>query len=326
MTQGRISELLVRETGRPVGGKGMSLIVATAGLGFLAAGLAARRPSGGPHTPSATSPRKREALRLSRDGAAIMGSSVLLDSGMEHLRGDYRRDAMYAAPLAGAASMAASMAEPRTGSPGKLIEGVHVGAVATGMAGMGFHLGNVLRRPGGLSWDNLFYAAPLGAPGALIMSGLIGMATHRMARSSGQERRHGRQLAALSAGAMLAETAEVALLHYRGAYHDPAMYLPVTLPPMAAAGLLLEAARPRRRRRGPLRLLLRGVEALGYIGTAFHALGVARNSGGWRNWRQTTMAGPPMPAPISFAGLGKSGRAALDLLDIADDRLGEDSK
>ncbi|KDB01721.1 hypothetical protein U879_20920 [Defluviimonas sp. 20V17] len=322
MKDSNISDLLTKRTGRPVAGSGIGLVAATAALSFIAAGLAARRPDPHPRGLAKRAPAKREALRLSRDGAAIMGSSVLLDSALEHLRGDFRRDEMYIAPLAGAASMAAAMAEPRQNAAGRALEGVHIASFTTGLMGMGFHLGNVLRRPGGISWNNLFYAAPLGAPGALIMSGLIGMVTHQMARSSGRERRHGRQLAALTATAMLAETAEVALLHFRGAYHDPAMYLPATLPPVAAVGLLAESLSPRKRRRGPLKLLLRAVEALGYIGTAFHALGVARNSGGWKNWRQTTLAGPPMPAPISFAGLGKSGRAALDLLDVAEDREG----
>ena len=40
-------------------------------------------------------------------------------------------------------------------------------AAATGMAGNGFHLWNIGKRPGGFSWLNLFYGAPLGAPVAL---------------------------------------------------------------------------------------------------------------------------------------------------------------
>ncbi len=48
-------------------------------------------------------------------------------------------------------------------------------------------------------------------------------------------------------------------------------------------------------------------------------LGVARNMGGWENWRQTALQGPPTPAPISFTGLGETGLAALDLLDLHDE-------
>ena len=33
--------------------------------------------------------------------------------------------------------------------------------------------------------------------------------------------------------------------------------------------------------------------------------------GGWRNWRQNVLNGPPLPAPPSFTGLALAGLAAL---------------
>jgi hypothetical protein len=36
--------------------------------------------------------------------------------------------------------------------------------------------------------------------------------------------------------------------------------------------------------------------------------------GGWRNWRQNLVDGPPIPAPPSFTGLALAGLAVLDLL------------
>jgi hypothetical protein len=36
--------------------------------------------------------------------------------------------------------------------------------------------------------------------------------------------------------------------------------------------------------------------------------------GGWRNWRQNVLNGPPLPAPPSFTGLALAGLAALKLL------------
>ena len=50
-------------------------------------------------------------------------------------------------------------------------------------------------------------------------------------------------------------------------------------------------------------------------GVGFHAIGVARNMGGWRNWRQNLQAGPPLPAPPAFSGLALAGLAALGLLE-----------
>ena len=53
---------------------------------------------------------------------------------------------------------------------------MHAAAIAAGAAGTAFHIYNLLRRDGGLRWVNLFYGAPLGAPAALSLAGLIGLA------------------------------------------------------------------------------------------------------------------------------------------------------
>ena len=107
---------------------------------------------------------------------------------------------------------------------------------------------------------------------------------------------------------------EAGLLHFRGAYHNPFMAIPVTLPPIGAALLFGAAAR----RRGPLRALtrwwMRLLAAMGLAGVGFHAYGVSRNMGGWRNWSQNILNGPPLPAPPSFAGLAMAGLAALELM------------
>jgi hypothetical protein len=301
----------------PVGQKlGLGSVIVITGLGLAAAAAASRSVN---HPARRSRERfgshKREALRLSRDGAAILAGSVLLDSAMEHFRGGFERPAMYAAPITAAIGLASALAEPRMRHGERMVRTGHLLAIAVGVAGLGFHSWNVLKRPGRISWNNLFYAAPIGAPGALATAGLLSSVGHAMSKSTGQQSRHGRQLAGLSALALLGETAEVALLHFRGAFHNPAMMLPVSLPPLAAIGLLAQAVRPTHAVQRPLHGLLCAVEALGYIGTGFHIYGVARNMGGWGNWRQNALAGPPVPAPISFTGLAKSGRAALDLLE-----------
>ena len=45
----------------------------------------------------------------------------------------------------------------------------------------------------------------------------------------------GRAVAAATSVGLLGTVAEAGLLHFRGAYHDPFMFLPVTIPPLAAA-------------------------------------------------------------------------------------------
>lgn len=122
----------------------------------------------------------------------------------------------------------------------------------------------------------------------------------------------GRAIAALSAVGIAGTVGEAGLLHFRGAYHNPFMWAPVLLPPLAAASLARDAAtgRPTRTSTG----LLTATAALGLIGVGFHAYGVARNMGGWRNWRQNILAGPPLPAPPAFTGLAVAALGALILM------------
>ncbi|MGH7036616.1 MAG: hypothetical protein ACREFK_20695 [Stellaceae bacterium] len=66
--------------------------------------------------------------------------------------------------------------------------------------------------------------------------------------------------------------------------------------------------------------LLRATQVLGVAGTGFHAYGIHRNMGGWRNWSQMLFQGPPLPAPVGFAGVTWGGLAALALLKAAEER------
>nr|WP_322405237.1 hypothetical protein [Massilia sp. Gc5] len=204
-----------------------------------------------------------------------------------------------------------------TGSrpPGLMATVPYATACAVGAAGFGFHAYNVLRRPGGLSWGNLFYAAPLGAPAALALAGVIGLAARPVAAGAPTLAGlpSGRALCGLAAFGLAGTSAEAALLHFRGAFQHPAMWVPVSVPPVTAI-MLAGAALPNAP--GPRRLtnaLLTACTWLGMLGMGFHARGIARQMGGWRNWSQNLLAGPPLPAPPSFSALALAGRAALAL-------------
>jgi hypothetical protein len=260
------------------------------------------------------------AQRLNR-GAGLIATSTLLDSAIEHYRGSFHNRAMFTPLIASALSLAVSA--HGTGDRRKIAhrvrDPIYAGAALTGVLGTGFHIYNVAKRPGGFSWQNLFYGSPLGAPAAVALSGLLGYYSERLRDSHSMRPRvfgfrAGRAIAALTSIGMLATAAEAALLHFRGAYHDPFMFVPVTVPPIAAV-LLAETAvsHPRLPRRFTA-WWLRLTAVVGCLGSAFHAWGVHRNLGGWRNWRQNVLNGPPIPAPPSFTGLALAGLAALDLL------------
>jgi hypothetical protein len=127
-----------------------------------------------------------------------------------------------------------------------------------------------------------------------------------------------KQLAAALAWTMSASlmvtASEVWVLHFRGAFHDPFMYVPVTVVPAAAGALALAGARPNERNLRLARWLLNVTSLLGFAGAGFHAYGVSRNMGGFKNWSQMLFQGPPLPAPPSFTGLAIAGLGALSLL------------
>ena len=331
----------------PTGGVFAALAL-LGGVAAVGAGLLARRPHGDlvalepiparlvpargpiPLAPSPTVDRRhavRAARRLNR-AAGLIATSVLLDSAVEHYRGAFANKAMYTPIAVSALSLAASLHGHRDDSPAahRFRDIIYALAGLTGIAGTGFHLYNVGKRVGGFSWQNLFYAAPLGAPAAISLSGMVGFLAERV-----RDNRPGTlpTVAGLPAGrvvglltslGLLGTVGEAGLLHFRGAYHNPAMLVPVTLPP-AAAALLGAASLGKAQRPKPFtRWWLRVTGLVGVLGVGFHAVGVARNMGGWRNWTQNIQAGPPLPAPPAFTGLALAGLAALGLLqDQPDD-------
>lgn len=263
------------------------------------------------------------AARQLNLGAALLALAVLADSAVEHYRGSFHNRAMYA-PLASAAlalggSLHGTM--DRRAAPHPSRDVIYALAAVTGIAGLGFHAYNINKRPGGWSWLNLFYAAPVGAPFALTLAGLLGRGAEK---ARGLDRRHPtrslgvplqRLLAAVSAAGLFGTAGEAALLHFRGAYHNPAMVLPVTVPPVAATLLGAAAVSPDRKTRHLARWWLRLTAFLGFAGVGLHAYGVSRNMGGWRNASQNVLNGPPLPAPPSFTGLALTGLAALALIE-----------
>jgi hypothetical protein len=262
------------------------------------------------------------ARRLNR-AAGTLAVSVLADSAIEHYRGSFENKAMFIPLVVSALTLATSVhgtSDSRTVAHG-LRDAIYSLAALTGLVGTGFHFYNVSKKTGGFSWQNLFYGAPLGAPFAILLSGLIGFCSERVRDTSRWlvptilNLPAGRTIAAVISAGLLGTTGEAGLLHFRGAFHNPLMILPVTLPPIGAILMASAAAgRPGRDLRFT-RWWLRLLTAMGFVGGALHAYGVSRNMGGWRNWSQNILNGPPIPAPPSFAGLSLAGLAALGLMD-----------
>ena len=175
----------------------LALLGASAAVGAVAA---ARRPQvlrrvspsrcPGPESPLALPAAPvvdargavRAARRLNR-AAGTIAASVLIDSAMEHYRGAFVNKAMYT-PLVVVRAHHPRLASTATGiarraRTGRATRSMRWRAL-TGVVGTAFHLYNVGKRPGGFCWQNLFYAAPLGAPAAISLAGMTGYLAERV--------------------------------------------------------------------------------------------------------------------------------------------------
>ena len=290
---------------RPLIAVAASTVAAAAGIGWLL--QRAWRPSENRNL------RAAEALGA---GAAILCLSVALDSGLEHYRGSFKDRAMFVGPTMALLGLAAaSWVAFRPQDARKPLPRIAFATVGiTGLIGLGFHAYNILKRPGELDALNLFYGAPAGAPAALTLAGLYGVIAGEMLSGRAYVRtRLPRHTAALIAFSLVGTIAEAGFLHFRGAFQDPAMYLPVTIGPAAAVAMAATAVSPRAAPvAGPL---LKATALLGIAGPMFHAYGIHRNMGGWHNWSQMILQGPPLPAPPAFLGIAVAGLGVLPALE-----------
>jgi hypothetical protein len=274
-------------------------------------------------------PRSRsslKAVRLLNTAAATLAAGVLTDSTAEHYRAGFHNRVMLVAPAVSAAALTCAAVSALAPNSGRRLPGA-VFAISglTGLVGFGFHLTNVSRRVGGWNSGNLFHGAPIAAPLAITMAGLLGIAAGRVARShpaadpdaaaTVTDGPASVALGSLVAFGLVGTSVEAGALHLRGAFQNPFMYAPVVVPPVAAATLATAVLLQPARGRSVARTLLQLTAWLGIAGTGFHAWGVHRRMGGWRNWRQNLLAGPPLPAPPAFTGLALAGLAALELLE-----------
>lgn len=266
--------------------------------------------------PAAANRKASEALNRS---SAILSFSVLADSTVQHYGGCFSNPLMYLAPSVSTVVLAESTASAAgVASENRLRPVVFSLGVVTGLIGTGFHLYNILKREGSFSWHNAFYGAPVGAPGAVVMAGVFGLAAEYLSDEPGGPSVEGvpvgRAVAALAAFGIAATVAEAFLFHFRGAFQDVFQYTPIAVPTAAAAALCIAAVRPSKIPLAAASASLKATAVVGLAGVGFHAYAIHRNMGGWRNWSQMVLQGPPLPAPLGFTGMALAGLAALSLL------------
>jgi hypothetical protein len=114
--------------------------------------------------------------------------------------------------------------------------------------------------------------------------------------------------------ALIGAIAQAGILHYRGAFNNPVMYVPFTVPMVAAAASGWMSAAPAAVPDAIGRSLFVLTFLTGFLGLGMHLRGLDRQMGGLHVFLFNLLQGPPPLAPAMFAGLAAVGLVATEML------------
>jgi hypothetical protein len=192
-------------------------------------------------------------------------------------------------------------------------------AIVFGLMGFGFHhYYGIAKQPGGYKWllHHLMYGAPQLAPLALTITGMLAvLAANGLADEisiAGVSLRTA--LLTLVAIAFAGATLQAGILHYRGAFNNPLMYAPLTVPVLAVVMSIWVIIGPNNIVLLVFTILLWLTFLIGFVGLGMHLRGFGRQMGGLYvtifNW----LEGPPAFAPALFTGFAGVGLIAVYFL------------
>lgn len=185
-------------------------------------------------------------------------------------------------------------------------------AIVAGIVGFAFHhYYGIAKKPGGYKWllHYLMYGAPPLAPLALAITGMLALiAAQGLANEIsivGMSLRTA--LLTLVALALAGATLQAAIFHYRGAFNNPFMFAPLTVPVIAIAMSLWVGPSANETLLVVFTIVLWLTFLIGFVGLGMHLRGLGRQMGGLYvtifNW----MEGPPAFAPALFTGFAGVG-------------------
>lgn len=253
---------------------------------------------------------------------AVMTLLLLGDAFAGHYRSGFSSRSQYSPFVSGGLLIIAAVlgsAAPHVAWVNVFLHVTASLAIVTGVVGFGFHhYYGMAKKPGGYRWllHYLMYGAPPLAPLGLALLGVLGLATARglagNTEFAGLKIRAA--LLALTAVGLVGGILQSAILHYRGAFNNAAMYAPLTVPVLVVVALLWTAFAPGRLALASAAVLLWPTFLVGFVGLGMHLRGFGRQMGGLYvgifNW----LEGPPAFAPGLFAGLAAVGLVAAYLL------------
>ena len=257
---------------------------------------------------------------------ALVTATLALLLAADALAGHYRSGfvlrAQYAPLISGGvliASAVAAVVAPEAAWANAALRAAGWLAMATGAVGLAFHhFYGIVRKPGGYKWllHYLMYGAPQLAPLALAGVRVLALITAR--GLAGETNFAGVSLRAalfvFVAVALAGAVSQAGVLHYRGAFNNPAMYAPLTAPLLAVSACIWMAFAPSRAASLALAILLWLTFLAGFVGLGMHLRGLGRQMGGLYVTLFNWLEGPPAFAPALFAGFAAVGLVAIYLL------------
>jgi hypothetical protein len=192
-------------------------------------------------------------------------------------------------------------------------------AVVSGVIGFGFHhYYGLAKKPGSYRWwlHHLLYGAPPLAPLGLTATGALALVAAR--GLAGEAHFAGVEIRVILLGfvaiALAGVILQAGILHYRGAFNNPAMYGPLAAPLLAVIACAWMIIAP-----GPSALPVLAVSLwltflTGFVGLGMHLRGMGRQVGGLYLTLFNWLEGPPAFAPALFTGLAGVGLVAIHLL------------
>jgi hypothetical protein len=255
--------------------------------------------------------------------AALQAVLLSADAFIGHYRSGFALRAQYAPFALGALILVSSLAaviEPAHSGVIRVAVGAGLLGFAGGLVGTVYHHWyGITTKPGGYRWllHHLMHHAPPLAPLALATAGLL--EALGALGVSGTLEVLGTPIRVLVLGivslALVGLSLQAGLLHYRGAYNNPLMYLPVLLLPLAAGATAWNALAPDSgASRAAATALLWFSFLSGFLGAGMHLRGMDRQMGGLAMGVAAVLDAPPPGAPLLVAMLGASGLIAVGLL------------
>lgn len=253
---------------------------------------------------------------------AVMTLLLLADALSGHYRSGFVSRAQYAPFVSGGFLVLASVAAVIAPTSSLQIQMLRLAgwlAVVAGAVGFGFHhYYGIAKKPAGYRWllHYLMYGAPQLAPLGLTSAGALAVIAARglEGRTSIVGLSMRTALFDFVAVTLIGAILQAAILHYRGAFNNPAMYGPLTAPLLAVLASVWAAFSPNNTALLTLKLLLWATFLTGFVGLGMHLRGFDRQMGGLYVTLFNLLEGPPAFAPVLFTTLAAVGLIAVYML------------